>query len=143
MTTRVLIALVTGATLGIATLAAPAAAAPSGPSIVDCAGALVSKPKTIAISCADGGISINNIRWSTWTMNGAKGRGTLVVNSCIYTGGPACVAVKTDSYPATITLGGLASGPGVDVFSQVDLSFAKGGPAGLAAGSYTIDNAIR
>lgn len=143
MITRVLTAAMTGATLGIATLVAPAVAAPSDPSIVDCAGALVSKPKTISISCADGGVSINKIRWSSWTMNGAKGRGTLVVNSCIYTGGPACVDGKTDSYQATITLGGLASGPGVDVFSQVDLAFPKGGPAGLAAGSYTLDNAIR
>jgi len=142
MSPRPILSLAAGLLLG-ASFIAPAAAAPAGPSLVDCSGALVSKPKSISISCADGGIAISGIKWTKWDANSAKGTGTLVVNSCIYTGGPTCASGETDSYRASITLGGLASGPSVDIFSQVNLTFPKGGPAGLNSGSYTIDNEIR
>lgn len=133
--------LASAAAVGAVGLAIPATAvaAPSDTAIVDCAGKLVTKPSSITITCADAAVSINGIRWSSWTANGAKGRGVLAWNTCLPT---TCVDGIVEKYRVRITLGGLASGPEGSVFSQVQLRFPKGGPAALETGSYTIDNEI-
>ncbi len=46
-------------------------------------------------------------------------------------------------YKVKITLGGLASGPSINVFSQMTLAFPKGGPAGAETSTYTLDNEAR
>lgn len=137
-TRRIAIALGASAIIGIGALIAgsPAGAATS-PAIVDCTGKPVSKPSTITISCADAGVAITKITWSSWKAGSAKGRGTLTVNTCE----PTCAAGNNETYPVRISLGGLASAPGKpDVFSEVNLTFTKGGPAMLSTGSYVIDN---
>jgi hypothetical protein len=127
-------------------LVAPAALAEPGspqPVLIDCAGKGVSRPSAIQISCADGGIMVSDIRWSRWDMNGAKGTGNLVVNSCIYKGGPSCVEGQTMSYPAALSLGRPASGEGITLLSELKLRFRDQGPAGLTSGSYRLDNQRR
>ena len=126
-------------TAGGTVVATTASAAPNETNIVNCAGKLVAKPKSITITCADAAVTINKITWSKWNMNEATGTGTLAWNTCLP---KTCVAGIVQKYKVRITLGGLASGPDVNVFSQVDLAFPKGGPAGLETGSYTIDNPI-
>ena len=132
----------TSVLLLISGLAAPATAAPE-PKLVDCAGRGVVKPESIQIGCATGSVMISGIRWSRWEMNDATGEGDLVVNSCIYNGGPICVEGKTTSYPAAISLGRQASGPGITVFTEVELTFKDQGPAALNRGVYRIDNPLR
>jgi len=129
----------------IALMAPAALAEPSSPQpvVIDCAGKGVSRPTAIQISCADGGIMVSGIRWSRWDVNGAKGTGNLVVNSCIYKGGPSCVEGQTMSYPATLSLGRPASGEGITVRSELKLRFSDQGPAGLSSGSYRLDNQRR
>ncbi len=122
-------------------LAAPATAAPQ-PVLVDCQGRGVVKPESIQIGCATGSVLISGIRWTRWDLNTARGEGELVVNSCIYNGGPICVEGKTTSYPAQISLAGQASGPGITVFSEVRLTFKNQGPAALNRGVYKIDNPL-
>lgn len=132
--------------LSAVALMAPAALAePSGPQpvLIDCAGQGVSRPTAIQISCADGGIQVSGIRWSRWDANGAKGTGTLVVNSCIYKGGPSCVEGQTMSYPAALSLGRPASGEGITALTELKLRFSDQGPAGLSSGSYRLDNQRR
>ena len=133
-----LAAATTVAAVGVA-IPASASGAPSRVSIVDCAGKLVTKPSTIVIECGDAGVAITNITWKTWTNNGATGKGTLTWNTCLPT---TCVNGIVEKYKVKITLGGLASAPNVDIFSQVDVTFPKLGPAALETGSYTIDNKI-
>ncbi|MEY3768586.1 MAG: hypothetical protein RLZZ11_1656 [Cyanobacteriota bacterium] len=136
------LALLTASTLASTLTVWPAQAQPT-PVLIDCAGQGVVKPTSIQIGCATGSVLINDLSWSSWSMNEAKGRGTLVVNSCIYAGGPTCVEGKTTSYPAQISLGRQASGPGISAFSKVNLRFADGGPAALNSGSYILDRPIR
>lgn len=138
---RALTALAAATTIAAAGLALPAAAAAASNDtyIVDCAGQLVEKPSSITITCADAGVSINKITWATWNENAAKGRGTLAWNTCLP---KTCVDGIVEKYKVRITLGGVASGPEGTIFSQVKLTFPKGGPAGLETGSYTIDNPI-
>ena len=132
---------------GAISIVAPATAASSAPTtsattnyIVNCAGKTVTKPTSIVITCADAGVSINKIKWSSWDLNAAKGTGILSWNTCLP---KTCVAGVTVKYPVAITLGGVASAPNLNVFSKVDVAFPKGGPASLETGSYALDNAVR
>lgn len=136
---RTVLTLAATASLAAAGLAlAPAATAAEGtPVVIDCAGKGVAKPKQIVLACADAGVAVTGIRWTRWTMNSATGVGTLTWNTCLP---QTCVDGIVEKYRVRITLGGLASGPDIDVFSQMNLRFPKGGPAGLETGSYTLDN---
>lgn len=117
---------------------ATSAAAASGDTVVvNCAGKCDVKPKSITIACGDASALISKITWSKWDANSATGTGKLVWNTCLP---KTCMAGIVRKYPVRIELGGLASGPNVNVFSKVQLSFPKTGPAGLETGSYTIDN---
>lgn len=46
------------------------------------------KPTAIRVTCADGGWSLKDLTWSSWTSTSATGTGTLVYNDCK----PSCVA---------------------------------------------------
>lgn len=133
------LAIATAMALGGVALSTPASAEGTDTSIVDCAGRLVQKPSSITITCADGGVSINKITWSTWTANSARGTGTLAWNTCLP---KTCVDGIVETYRVRITMGRVASAPNEAVFTQATLRFPKGGPAGLETGSYTIDNPI-
>jgi hypothetical protein len=120
---------------------APAASAAAGdPVVVNCLGKGVQKPREIVMACADAGIMVDGIRWTTWNENRARGTGTLVWNTCLPTD---CASGIVEKYRVRITLGGVASGPGTDVFSAMTLRFPQGGPAGLDSGTYTLDNDVR
>ena len=134
--------LLLGAVAALA-LAPKALANPSQPVLIDCAGQGVSRPSAIQISCADGGIMVSEIRWSRWDANGAKGQGNLVVNSCIYKGGPSCVEGQTMSYPAALSLTRAASGEGITALTELRLRFSDQGPAGLGSGTYRLENQRR
>ena len=128
--------MVAGSGLGII---ATASAAETTNYIIDCAGKKVTKPSSIVITCADANVSINKIKWSSWNLNAAKGTGVLSWNTCLP---KTCVAGVTVKYPVTITMGGVASAPNLNVFSKVDVAFPKGGPAATETGSYTLDNKV-
>jgi len=113
------------------------------PVVINCAGAQERRPTSIQFGCATGSVMLANLRWSSWDANGAMGQGDLVVNSCIYKGGPSCVEGQTMTYPANVILGRPASGPGITSLSEVRLRFTDGGPAGLWGGTYRLDNPLR
>lgn len=128
------------ALVGASLLTAPATQAlpPGETGIVDCNGAVVTKPRQMTIACADGGVALTGITWKSWSANAAKGTGTLTWNTCLP---KTCAAGIVQKYRVKITLGDLASAPGQsDIFSQVTVVFTKGGPAGLDSGTYTLDN---
>lgn len=128
------------AALTVAAVAPAATAAPAGSTvIVDCAGKKVTKPTEIDVACADAGITVQGITWSTWNANTARGRGTLVWNTCLP---KDCAGGIVQKYKARIVLDRVASGPGVTVFSRMRLDFGDaGGPAGLDTGTLTLPNA--
>ena len=128
-------------------LAAPASATEPDPTktyVVDCQGELDYKPKQIVFACGDGGVYFGNIRWTKWNMNEAVGRGTLYYNTCE----PNCGAGNVLQYKRVrITLGGVASGPGmgtmVNVFSSLTGTFGPdSGPAMAESATWALDNPI-
>jgi hypothetical protein len=118
----------------------PAVAADASPGdtvIVNCVGKQVVKPKQIVLTCADAGISVQKITWRYWNDNRARGRGTLVWNTCLPTD---CASGIVQKYKARIVLDRVASGPGLTVFSRMVLTFPNGGPANLETGTMTLPN---
>jgi hypothetical protein len=61
------------------------------------------KPESITITCADGGIYVEKIRWSTWDEEGATGIGIYSENLCE----PNCAEGKRVIAPVKLTLSNL------------------------------------
>jgi hypothetical protein len=40
------------------------------------------KPKAITLTCADGGLYVDQITWTSWSKTGATGTGTFYENLC-------------------------------------------------------------
>jgi hypothetical protein len=122
-----------------ALVASPAAnAAPAGTTtVINCAGKGEAKPSSITVTCADAGVSVVKIKWSSWHPDSATGKGVLSWNTCLPSN---CAAGITLTYPVTIKLGGLAHAPESLVFSKMTLGFPRGGPAALNSGIYVLDN---
>ena len=129
-----------GVALGGLAIAPTAGAAPTATVVINCVGKGVVKPKQIIIACADAGVMVYKISWTSWTDNEAKGTGTLAWNTCLP---KTCVAGIVQKYKVKITLGRVASGPNVTVFSGMTLNFGKdGGPAAAKTSTYILDNKI-
>ena len=92
------------AALAVSLFSAQKASAPTSEQILtwDCETA-VYKPESITITCADGGIYLEKIRWNTWDENGATGLGIYSENLCE----PNCAEGKRVSAPVNITLSNL------------------------------------
>jgi len=58
------------------------------------------KPEAITFTCADGNMYVNQIIWSEWDKDGARGTGTYNVNDCE----PDCADGTMLSGPVKITL---------------------------------------
>ena len=58
------------------------------------------KPEAITFTCADGNMYVNQIIWSEWDKDGARGTGTYNVNDCE----PDCADGTMLSGPVNITL---------------------------------------
>jgi hypothetical protein len=115
---------------GPATASVPVAASSAQPQlpgvINDCTAApplaqkAVTDPATIVLACADNGIGIEALTWSSWTATGATGAGRVWANDCT----PSCAAGKIITYPAAITLSGVTetTKDGL-LFSQVTATY--------------------
>jgi hypothetical protein len=80
------------------------------------------KPTTITITCADGGISVNKIKWSTWDKSGAAGTGIFNENLCE----PSCVEGKEVSAPVNIKLSDLTPRKGKYYLRTLDITTSDG-----------------
>lgn len=147
---RLLIALTVVAIGSVSTVAvANSAAAAEQPDpkktyIVNCQGGLDYRPSQIVLACGDAGVLFADVTWSRWTMNGARGVGTLTVNTCE----PTCSAGNLETYKnVRLRLSGDASGPGfgtfVNTFTSLTGVFQGNGPAIAQSATWTLGNAIR
>jgi hypothetical protein len=130
-----------GLVAGGMALAPAASAAPGDTYVINCVGKGEVKPQEIVITCADAGVMVTKITWTKWTANEAKGTGTLVWNTCLP---KTCVDGIVQKFKAKVTLGRVASGPNISVFSGMTLTFKGGsGPAAANSTSYILDRPIR
>lgn len=63
-------------------------------------GYISQKPEEVVLTCADGGISVQDIKWDIWRASGASGSGVHTVNQCK----PDCVTGKWIEVPVEVKL---------------------------------------
>jgi hypothetical protein len=92
------------AALAVSLFSAQKASAPTSEQILtwDCETAAY-KPENITITCADGGIYVEKIQWSTWDQEGATGLGIYSENLCE----PNCAEGKRVIAAVKLTLSNL------------------------------------
>jgi hypothetical protein len=70
--------------------------------VLDCGFKPVVAPSTFVITCADAGIGVQDLHWTSWTPNLASGYGTLWENDCT----PDCAEGHFHYYPSLEVLWG-------------------------------------
>ena len=80
------------------------------------------KPESITITCADGGIFVEKIQWSTWSKEGATGTGIYTENLCE----PNCAEGKRVTAPVKLTLSNVTEYKGEFYLRTIDISTQNG-----------------
>jgi hypothetical protein len=80
------------------------------------------KPESITITCADGGIFVEKIQWSTWRKDGATGTGVYSENLCE----PSCAEGKRVTAPVELTLSNLTEYKRKFYLRTIDISTQNG-----------------
>ncbi len=100
-------------------IAAPAAGVPV---VINCADHAQTRPRSYILGCADGGVYISKMSWTSWGSAAAFGSGTFDYKVCI----PSCVAGHLATFPALAALWRaepLPSDPGDLYFTRMTLIF--------------------
>lgn len=88
------------------------------------------KPKKIQVFCADGGMSIAGIKYSTYGAKKAAGGGVATVNTCE----PNCAAGNTEKYKVNVQLSRVRQCGDVPQFRRLRVTFPEGAPKGFKRG---------
>jgi len=107
-----------------------AGSAPAAPQdvVLNCLGKAQVKPGTITLTCADGGVGLAHLHWSSWTPEVASAYGTEWENDCK----PSCAQGHIHNYPVVVMLWGsgtVQGHPGERRYTNVTLSYTNGRPA--------------
>jgi hypothetical protein len=109
------------------TRAGSAAAAPQYV-VLNCMDKAQVKPGTISLACADNGIGLTHLHWTSWTPQLASAYGTNWENDCK----PSCAEGHVHNYPVVAVLWGSATvkgHPGERRYTEATLSYTKRRPA--------------
>lgn len=80
------------------------------------------KPEVITLTCADGGIYVEKIQWSTWSHDGATGAGLFSENLC----SPNCAEGKRVTALVNITISNLTEHKGKFYLRTIDIRTQNG-----------------
>ncbi len=80
------------------------------------------KPESILITCADGGIYVEKIQWSTWGQEGATGIGIYSENLCE----PSCAEGKRVTALVNLKLANLTEQNGKYYLRTLDITTSNG-----------------
>lgn len=75
------------------------------PVVLNCSGRPVARPSTFSWTCADYGMGVQRMHWTSWTSHLASGYGTLWENDCT----PNCASGHIHHYTTLATLWGSAT----------------------------------
>ncbi len=80
------------------------------------------KPKAITLTCADGGLYVDRIQWTSWSQKGATGTGIFYENLCE----PSCAEGKQVSEEVKIKLSDLTPRKGKFYLRTLDIETVTG-----------------
>lgn len=95
--------------------------------VINCQGKAQVKPRTISLACADNGIGLTHLHWTSWTPELASAYGTERENDCT----PSCAEGHVHYYPVLAMLWGSATVKGHPTerrYTEATLSYPKGRP---------------
>lgn len=114
------------AVVAIALVAAASASAGRTPGFLGCSAFLSTsrqkpavRPPSIVVACADGGLLLKKLHWSSWSAAGARAHGNAVANDCA----PTCVAGHFHTYRATVKLSRPRACHGRLLFTRLELTY--------------------
>lgn len=87
----------------------------------DCESA-VYKPESVTLTCADGGWSLQQITWTSWTKQGAEGDGTFRENLCK----PSCAEGEIVESKVNLKLSDLTPYKGKFYLKTIDIVTSDG-----------------
>jgi hypothetical protein len=73
--------------------------------VLNCNSKPVAKPRDYTLACADLGLGLENMHWTSWTSHGAAGRGTFYEALC----NPICPNRRIEQFRVRVTLRGSAA----------------------------------
>ena len=115
-----------GAATVKAAAAKPAAATPQYVA-PDCSGVGQVKPGTIELACADDGLGLTGLHWTSWTPELASAYGTEWEKDCT----PDCASGHIHDYPVVVELLGSATvkgHPGERRYTEATITYTAGRP---------------
>ena len=83
----------------------------------------VQRPQSLTLTCADGGMRLEDLMWAVWDKNGAVGYGTYLENDCQ----PSCAEGTFSQTPVYVTLGELTTRSGKSFLRHLVISPDLGG----------------
>ena len=82
----------------------------------------VQRPEQIMLTCADGGVTVTDIKWQTWDAKGAVGTGIYSQNMCE----PSCTEGKRVDVPVIVNLSEFFEYKGRNVLGTLDIEAVSG-----------------
>ena len=106
--------------------------------VADCAAAapyaLSREPASITLTCADAGIGVQDILWTSWTSSAATGSGLLWEKLCL----PDCATGKIGYYPVDVTLTTVRASAKGPWFSELTVSWQGSRPPNRTPDTFTL-----
>jgi hypothetical protein len=92
------------------------------------------EPTLITVACADGGIGVEKLVWTSWTQSNAVGNGEVWENDCT----PDCASGTTHTYPATMSLSDVETTTSGRLFTQLAIVYRGTGPDGHTSDQFSL-----
>jgi hypothetical protein len=109
--------------LGFCPMSGRAATTPIA--LPDCLGRPVVKPMSVTLTCADGGFTVENLKWTGWGESFAAATGTGRINDCE----PDCADGHFNNYPMLLAVAGRQTCPnGEPAYERVVYAFVGPSP---------------
>jgi hypothetical protein len=106
--------------------------------VADCAAAapypLSREPVSITLACADAGIGVQDMLWTSWTTTAATGTGLLWEKLCE----PDCATGKIGYYPVDVTLSAVRTSAKGQWFSALTVSWQGSRPPNTTPDTFTL-----
>jgi hypothetical protein len=106
--------------------------------VADCAAAapytLSREPVSITLACADAGIGVQDMLWSSWTARAATGSGLLWEKLCV----PDCATGTVGYYPVDVTLSAVRASAKGQWFSALRVSWQGSRPPNQTPDTFTL-----
>jgi len=90
--------------------------------VLNCTDKAQVKPGTIVLACADNGMGLVHMQWTSWTAHLASGYGTLYEKNCT----PNCAEGRIIDYPVIVTAwgsAGVTGHPSERRYTELTLTF--------------------